>query len=210
MGWIIVGAVFALLSAFLAVPAAVDTTGVMKGMIPFAVVILICGIALILIGAKRRKKKVQKKAVQDSLGANDSAIFTHISGLPLADGAECNVILGNGEYVFERTGTQIHLSFSKIRDVACKTETEIRNNYVSSIGGAVGGAFLFGPVGAMIGGRAKKKTDIKTTKYFMIAYNKDDETAYIAFDCKNFGWKGEKFAKAFQNQKSITPQQISL
>lgn len=39
-----------------------------------------------------------------------------------------------------------------------KTDKEIQQQYVSSVGGAVGGAVLFGPLGAITGGRAKKKT----------------------------------------------------
>ncbi|MEH2944892.1 hypothetical protein VSQ32_19130 [Lachnospiraceae bacterium KK002] len=50
------------------------------------------------------------------------------------------------------------LEKSKITDMCIKTDKEIQQQYVSSVGGAVGGAVLFGPLGAITGGRAKKKT----------------------------------------------------
>ena len=45
----------------------------------------------------------------------------------------------------------------KITDVTMTNDIEIQKNNVSSIGGAVSGAILFGALGAIIGGRAKNK-----------------------------------------------------
>lgn len=53
----------------------------------------------------------------------------------------------------------------------------------------------------MIGGRTKKITNVKTEKFFMIAYEKDGETAYVAFDCKADGQKGRKVYKGFSQSK---------
>ena len=211
MGWLVIGSIFflfcLLVIAALFMPGAGDS---LMFAIPLLCILLFCSIYLIVLGAKQVYKKKKRKALQKKLGAIDSATFTHIAGLPFADGAECNVLLDNEEYIFERTGTLVHLPFAKVQDVACKTKKEIQNNYVSSIGGAIGGAYLFGPIGAMIGGRTKKITNVKTEKFFMIAYEKDGETAYVAFDCQKAGGKGEKFTKAFHNQKSSTPQQVTL
>ena len=211
MGWLIIGSVFFLFCligiAALFMPGAGDILVI--GIVLLSL-LLFCSIYLIVLGAKQVYKKKKRKALQKKLGAIDSATFTHIAGLPFADGAECNVLLDNEEYIFERTGTLVHLPFAKVQDVACKTKKEIQHNYVSSIGGAIGGAYLFGPIGAMIGGRTKKITNVKTEKFFMVAYEKDGETAYVAFDCQKAGWNGEKFTKAFHNQKSITPQQVTL
>ena len=209
MGWLIFGIFCVLFSLMVIIPLALFGSENMAAGVVLLSILLLCATYFIVRGSKQVYKKKKLKALQKKLGAIDSATFTHIAGLPFADGAECNVLLDNEEYIFERTGTLVHLPFAKVQDVACKTKKEIQNNYVSSIGGAIGGAYLFGPIGAMIGGRTKKITNVKTEKFFMIAYEKDGETAYVAFDCKGDGQKGEKFTKAFHNQKSSTPQQVT-
>ena len=210
MGWLIFGIFCVLFSLMVIIPLALFGSENMAAGVVLLSILLLCATYFIVRGSKQVYKKKKLKALQKKLGAIDSATFTHIAGLPFADGAECNVLLDNEEYIFERTGTLVHLPFAKVQDVACKTKKEIQNNYVSSIGGAIGGAYLFGPIGAMIGGRTKKIPNVKTEKFFMIAYEKDGETAYVAFDCKGDGPKGEKFTKAFHNQKSSTPQQVTL
>ena len=198
MGWLIFGIFCVLFSLMVIIPLALFGSENMAAGVVLLSILLLCATYFIVRGSKQVYKKKKLKALQKKLGAIDSATFTHIAGLPFADGAECNVLLDNEEYIFERTGTLVHLPFAKVQDVACKTKKEIQNNYVSSIGGAIGGAYLFGPIGAMIGGRTKKITNVKTEKFFMIAYEKGD------------GQKGEKFTKAFHNQKSSTPQQVTL
>ena len=74
---------------------------------------------------------------------------------------------------------------SKLLDVSVMTQTEIQKQYVSSVGGAVAGAVLLGPIGAIIGGRATKKTVNNTSKYLVITYISDEETKYIVFDTTN-------------------------
>lgn len=79
--------------------------------------------------------------------------------------------------------TNITLMREKITDMVIKTDTEIQKQIVSSTGGAIAGAVLFGPLGAIIGGRAKT---IKThTSYLIITYKDDNgDLAYIGFDTK--------------------------
>lgn len=74
----------------------------------------------------------------------------------------------------------------KIIDVTLKLEKDIETDYVSSIGGAVGGAVLFGALGAMIGGRVKKKQTIETTEYSIFTYNKGDLVDCISFRVRSF------------------------
>ncbi|HWQ74026.1 MAG TPA: hypothetical protein VN441_01810 [Syntrophomonas sp.] len=108
-----------------------------------------------------------------------------MAGLPAPEGAEFFLYLCDDKVIFERNETNYQLLFEKIADVDIKTDIEIQNSYISSIGGAVGGAVLFGPLGAMVGGRAKKKTDKKISEYLIFAYTKDDATDFISFDVTN-------------------------
>jgi len=80
-----------------------------------------------------------------------------------------------------------------------KTETEIQNAYVSSVGGAIGGLALFGPLGAMVGGRTKKKTDKIIHNYLIFAYDKDGQTDFISFDVTNRLITARRFVSAFSH-----------
>ena len=86
-----------------------------------------------------------------------SSKFLHGSGLPVAAKAECQLLSYPDRYDFYFGKTKFSLAKSKVTDVCCKDETQFQQQYVSSAGGAVGGGMLFGPVGAMVGGRTKKK-----------------------------------------------------
>lgn len=161
------------------------------------------------IRGMKHSKKVRAEAIAKT-GASEAEVMEHIAGLPVPDGAFCVVLLCPDRYVFDRDGNQFNLAFEKVSDVVCKTETEIQNNYVSSVGGAIAGAALFGPVGAAIGGRAKKKTDRIVHKYLIFAYEKEEQTDFITFDCTNCR-KTQTFISAFKNFQSNRPsKQVEL
>ncbi len=125
----------------------------------------------------------------------------HIAGLPLGEQSQCKVILCEDKIIFEsiRTKATYNLSMDKILDINIKTEEEIQTSYSSSIGGAIGGAVLFGPLGAMIGGRSKKKVDKLNHEYLIFTYdNKENKTDYISFDVTN-NLTAHKFVKYFSS-----------
>jgi len=53
------------------------------------------------------------------------------------------------------------------------------------VGGAIGGAMLFGTLGAMVGGRAKEKQSKVVEYYFIITYLKDDGVGHLSFRVEN-------------------------
>lgn len=124
---------------------------------------------------KRKRKEYEKTHITSK----------HQAGLPLAEGSSCDIEYGATGFVFKSSGNTFNMDFSKITDICVKTDAEIQSQYVSSIGGAVGGAVLFGPLGAMIGGRAKKKSTTKLSYYLIITYNKDNAVNYISFEIFN-------------------------
>ena len=67
------------------------------------------------------------------------------------------------------------ISNSDVIGVKMVNDVQIQEQYVSSIGGAIAGAALFGVPGAVIGGRAKKK-QIKTNETSLVITYKDNET----------------------------------
>lgn len=130
------------------------------------------------ISNEEKTKREQKK---EELNAIKSITLPHFYGLPLVEGSMCNLFLCDNNIVIECKGTTFNLSKDKIIDIAEKSEIEIKKSYVSSVGGAIGGAVLFGPLGAMIGGRAKEKTDKEEREYLIFTYKEKEENKYISF-----------------------------
>lgn len=124
--------------------------------------------------------------------------FRHINGLNIAENAQCEVLLYPSGYEFKSGAIKFNLPKSKVIDVTVKTDREIQQQYVSSIGSAVGGAVLFGPLGAIIGGRAKKKSIKTYSSYLIITYKDGESIKYIGFDVTNAPFKAKKFESEFK------------
>lgn len=129
--------------------------------------------------------------------ATISGNFLHFSGLPIAEKAECQLLSYYDHYDFLSGKMKFSLAKSKVMDVSCKTETEFHSQYVSSVGGAVAGAALFGPIGAMVGGRAKKKTNMTTRHYLIVTYMSNNEVKYIVLENTGILNKTNKFVIEF-------------
>ena len=135
----------------------------------FIVIAIIFGIITFLLFKPttndRKKDKIKQDKRHEQLS---TCTASHVNGLPLAENATCVIKSLSESFYFHQEA---------------QTDTEIQQQYVSSMGGAVGGALLFGPVGAIIGGRAKKKTvSHKTKNYLIITYESNGEIKYIGFD----------------------------
>lgn len=148
---------------------------------------------------KNRKKKKAAKLDKAAFGYIEKVSLEHVLGLPIPEGSKCNISLFPDRVTIERNGTAYNLELFKITDAVIKTETEIQNNYVSSVGGAMGGMMLFGPLGAVIGGRAKKKTDKVIHSYMIFSYTKEDTIDFISFDCTGEP-KANKIVEYFDRQ----------
>ncbi len=158
--------------------------------------IIFCIHKIVLSLSLKSKQREGKKQ-------NNAKVFIvakHMSGLPLAEQSLCNVLLCEDKIIIKnvKNDSIYNLSIEKILDVNIKSEEEIQTNYTSSIGGAVGGAVLFGPLGAMIGGRRKKKVDKICHSYLIFTYNNEKENKYdyISFDVTN-NFKAHKFVDYF-------------
>lgn len=150
-------------------------TGNLEPIAP-AVIFIVVGLVLLFRKPKSRAEKAAQKAV-----AERRISGTHFAGLPLAEGAAVSLDFLDQEVEITGGGNAFSLPYSKITDMSIKTDTEIQKAYVSSTGGAIAGAALFGTVGAMIGGRVKEKTTTKVAHYLMITYQKDGTPDYVAF-----------------------------
>ena len=142
-------------------------------------------ILAIIIGREIKRRNNARREKAGKVIEPTSSVwvtFRHVNGLPIAEGAACSVYSYPDRYDFVSGTMRFSLAKSKVTDVCARTEKEIYQQYVSSAGGAVGGALLFGPLGALIGGRIKKKTDVKTRTYLIITYMTEGEVKYVGFD----------------------------
>jgi len=154
---------------------------------------------------KVRKKAKRKRALSEQ-GIILKDAFTHVSGLPLADGTMVTISVYGDKVEFDGSGTQITLERSRITDVSIKTETEIQTHVVSSVGGAIAGGVMFGALGAIIGGRAKTKKTAEISVFLIFTYMKGDSVEYVAFDVTE-SWSVAKYPKEFA---SIQKTKIAL
>lgn len=140
------------------------------------------GFIVYFAGSKKARAKFKEEKTKIKNDRLSNTLVRHFTGLPLAEGTNCTIQHNPDGFVFTAGGNTFNLLNDKITDMCIKTNVEIQRQYVSSIGGAVGGAVLFGPIGAMIGGRAKEKRTTNLTHYLILTYLKDGQVAYICFE----------------------------
>lgn len=144
--------------------------------------VLMIVFTVLLFRPTKKDKQKREKRQQETQDKLQTCTMKHINGLPIAENMNCTITSTPDKFIFSSGTMKFELEKNKITDMCIKTDREIQQQYVSSVGGAVGGAVLFGPVGAIIGGRAKKKT-VKNEihNYFIITYQSPD-IKYIGFE----------------------------
>ena len=154
----------------------------------------------------------RKKGQKDLTNLSIYTAFHLVSGLPLIEESLCEVFSFPDRLDFRYGKTEITLLKNKITDMMVKTDMEITDMMVSSAGGAISGALLFGAIGAIIGGRAKKKKVKSITNYLIITYQDDskDELKFIVFDTKNNPASAHKLVKEFQKTSNTPDTKIIL
>lgn len=165
------------------------------------------------IKTSKAQKKVRTQLQENMKNKNASFSITipHLMGLSIPENSFTTIYVCPNSYEFESNGVTFSLNKEKITDVSLKTNTEIQKQVVSSVGGAVGGAVLFGPLGAMIGGRAKTKELRTVTTCLIFTYEKENNIDYVAFNASNNLANASKLVKDFQsNNFSKEKKKIEL
>lgn len=98
----------------------------------------------------------------------DYAGLIHISGLPMPENVPCLMLSMGDHFLFLRDNQTIRLNANQVQDMVFSFTTQTQNHINSSIGGAVVGGMIAGPLGAAIGGRAKKTQTSTHTRYLTI------------------------------------------
>ncbi len=163
------------------------------------------------ITSKLKREQKEKLKQRKANGMSNHITFYHVNGLPITENMPCEISSYPDRIEFESGTTKISLSRQKITDMCVKTDTEIQQQAVSSIGGAIAGGVMFGPLGAIIGGRAKNKKVKTVTKYLIITYiNDNEEIKYIGFDIQNNIMPACKLVTEFQQLNTNSNVQIEL
>ena len=146
-------------------------------------IFLIIGIILLLKKGKSKEAKTEARQRKAEAKEFQEKAFSgsHATGLPLAQDVPCVLSFQPDWISINSGGNAFRIAYGKITDMQVITDVEIQKQYVSSIGGAIGGAVLFGTPGAMVGGRAKERTTKNTEYYFVITYKKDDNLEAVSF-----------------------------
>lgn len=176
-----------------------------------SVIFGVIGLVLIFKKPKTKEEKQKKQKELENKREYEKVHMDmfHVAGLPIAEGTPCVCGMESELFEFSGSGNKFHLHFDKITSIDIKTDVEIQKQYVSSIGGAIGGAILFGPLGAIVGGRAKQKKSKEITYYLIFTYLKDGNVDYISFEVPQYnltkvnGMK-QKFDKDYKKDISKT------
>lgn len=159
--------------------------------------------------SSKSKKQQQEKPVQSHVSIY--ICLPHVHGLPLAENVFCGISSYPDKITFHSGTTEINLARSKITNMCVRTDTEIQEQAVSSAGGAVAGAIMFGPLGAVIGGRAKTKKVKTTTHYLIITYlNNQEEISHIGFDATKDIFTVNKLVNEFRKLNTTSGIRIDL
>lgn len=133
-----------------------------------------------------KPKKEKKEKIKEVKYKDFHIKLAHLMGLNFPEDTVILITYKKDSFTFSANNIEFSLPIERIKDLSIKTSQEIQQQYVSSVGGAVTGAILFGGLGAIIGGRAKKKNVKKITKCLIITYLKDNKMKYIAFGLDQF------------------------
>ncbi len=158
-----------------------------------------------------QKSKIKKNLLNLKNERNATLFITlsHFYGLPIAENTITQIFSCSNEYEFLANNNSFKLAKEKVTDISITNDVDIQKNSVSSIGGAIGGAMLFGPVGAMIGGRAKEKTSKIIHSYLIFTFMDNGEIKYIAFNCTG-DMNVYKFVKEFNSKNHKKKTTINL
>lgn len=167
---------------------------------------LVFCIRMIISTSKAKKQGKQAHNELQQLSSKKQAVaygkFKHTAGLPLAENTFCELFYCPDHVEISGNGTQFNLTLDKITDISLTSSVDIHKHYVSSAAGAVGGALLFGPIGALIGGRVKEKKIRDVRTYLIFTYAKDGAPDYIAFDVSG-SLQSKKFVEEFKKRPQI-------
>lgn len=141
------------------------------------------------------------------------AKLEHTYGLNFPQGAKVETIFLRDRILFSAHNQELSLSDSKLVDVSVMKLMDIQKQYVSSSGGAIAGAMIAGPLGAMVGGRTKARNVKSKSKYLVIAYKDtpdSQETKHITFDITRSNSNVKRIQRNYKYLSNVQSESVEL
>lgn len=129
------------------------------------------------------KKQPASKIKGGGIHRPDLAGMRHVEGLPLAEKTHCSLNLDGERLIVSGGGSEFTLNLSQIGAAEIKTDVEIAHIVSSSAAKGIAGGLLFGPIGLVVGSRAKSKEKRTATPYLIINFtNSENELSAMMFE----------------------------
>ena len=111
--------------------------------------------------------------------------------------------------LFISNSQEISLSSEKIIDIGIKTDQEIQTSYGSSISGAILGGYMFGTIGAIIGGQMRERKHVVNNHFLIITYKKENSQNYLSFYVEDLA-SANKIVSFYSSGKSAPKVRVEL
>ena len=154
------------------------------GVVPY--ILIFCVIMFIITSRAKIKKNKSEKAIADARILEYAKIIecSMFSGLPVPKNTDNNIAFGTSAVIIKTNAQTFDIGYNKVIRIDVKTDEQIRTQYVANVGGAIAGAELFGPLGALIGGSPKEIKNKTVTTYLIITYYNGNTVNYASFVVK--------------------------
>ena len=158
---------------------------------------------------KKHNKQLQFQAQTSGDIPLVTAHLSHIYGInDLPENDPVTLSLYNDRLDIKAKNETFKLPLSRLRNLDRKIDTDITEQYVSSIGGAALGGFLAGPLGMAFGGRAKKKKSVDRKFYIVLGYDTSEGKKIVLFNDQ--GLSGNKLIKKVNELVTIEHRTTEL
>lgn len=187
LSWIFCGCGFL---SMIAVPLLCGFAGVSANAV-IAVMLLLLFTFTILGGsfqsaAKKHKKEIQRLQVQQqqlAIQNNTAPIVAvsckHFNGLPIAAHSACRLVIFQDRlYVYSGT-MEFRMPIERIISMDIATKSQVEYILKQDFSRAAVGGWLFGDVGAIIGGMPQSQEIERTEDFLVITYNKEEAIQFI-------------------------------